>query len=148
MGNLLVELGPERADKSLMLMAYAMTHPANRMPNPYAGELIEDAAGAHVRGRGVSEQKGSLAAALAAVKTAADRLPLRGRLVFTVSTAGETGRHDAAISICDALGFAPTPRRDRDRHHQPGRARQQGPRRCHRHRARQGFAQQHAVGRA
>ena len=107
MGNLLVELGPERADKSLMLMAYAMTHPANRMPNPYAGELIEDAAGAHVRGRGVSEQKGSLAAALAAVKTAADRLALRGRLVFTVSTAGETGRHDAAISICDAIGFAP-----------------------------------------
>ena len=31
MGNLLVELGPERADRSLMLMAYAMTHPANRM---------------------------------------------------------------------------------------------------------------------
>jgi acetylornithine deacetylase/succinyl-diaminopimelate desuccinylase-like protein len=107
MGNLLVELGPERAEKSLMLMAYAMTHPANRMPNPYAGELIEDSTGAYVRGRGVSEQKGSLAAALAAVKTAADRLPLRGRLVFTVSTAGETGRHDAAISICETLGFSP-----------------------------------------
>jgi acetylornithine deacetylase len=107
MGNLLVELGPERADKSLMLMAYAMTHPANRMRNPYAGELIEDAGGAYVRGRGVSEQKGSLAAALAAVKTAADRSTLKGRLVFTVSTAGETGRHDAAISICDALGFFP-----------------------------------------
>jgi acetylornithine deacetylase len=90
-----------------MLMAYAMTHPANRMANPFAGELIEDAGEAYVRGRGVSEQKGSLAAALAAVKTAADRLPLRGRLIFTVSTAGETGRHDAAISICDALGFAP-----------------------------------------
>jgi acetylornithine deacetylase len=107
MGNLLVELGPQRADRSLMLMAYAMTHPANRMRDPYAGELIEDATGAHVRGRGVSEQKGSLAAALAAVKTAADRLALRGRLVFTVSTAGETGRHDAAISICEALGFFP-----------------------------------------
>ena len=107
MGNLLVELGPERADRSLMLMAYAMTHPANRMPNPYAGELIEDASGAYVRGRGVSEQKGSLAAALAAVKAAADRLALRGRLIFTVSTAGETGRHDAALSICDALGFTP-----------------------------------------
>jgi len=107
MGNLLVELGPQRADKSLMLMAYAMTHPANRMANPFAGELIEDAGEACVRGRGVSEQKGSLAAALAAVKTAADRLPLRGRLIFTVSTAGETGRHDAAVSICDALGFAP-----------------------------------------
>ena len=107
MGNLLVELGPERADRSLMLMGYAMTHPANRMPNPYAGEVIQDSAGPHVRGRGVSEQKGALAAALAAVKTAADRLLVRGRLVFTVSTAGETGRHDAAISICDALGFAP-----------------------------------------
>ena len=107
MGNLLVELGPAQADKSLMLMAYAMTHPANRMHNPYAGELIEDATGTHVRGRGVSEQKGSLAAALAAVKTAADRLALRGRLVFAVSTAGETGRHDAAISICEALGFFP-----------------------------------------
>jgi len=107
MGNLLVELGPERADRSLMLMAYAMTHPANRMPDPYAGELIEDASGAYVRGRGVSEQKGSLAAALAAVKAAADHLRLRGRLIFTVSTAGETGRHDAALSICDALGFTP-----------------------------------------
>jgi hypothetical protein len=52
MGNLLIELGPERADKSLMLMAYAMTHPANRMPNPYAGELIDGASGAYVRGRG------------------------------------------------------------------------------------------------
>src|SRR5262245_18579405 len=86
MGNLLVEIGPERAEKSLKLMAYAMTHPANRMPDPFAAELIEDATGAWVRGRGVSEQKGSLAAALAAVKTAADRLSLQGRLIFTVST--------------------------------------------------------------
>jgi acetylornithine deacetylase len=107
MGNLIVELGPEGSEKSLMLMAYAMTHPASRMSEPYAGELIEGAGGAFVRGRGVSEQKGSLAAALAAVKTAADRSKLRGRLIFTVSTAGETGRHDAAISICDALGFDP-----------------------------------------
>jgi acetylornithine deacetylase len=108
MGNVLVELGPERADRSLMLMAYAMTHPAARMVNPFAGELIEDAGGAQIRGRGVSEQKGSLAASLAAVKTAADRLALRGRLIFAVSTAGETGRHDAAISICDALGYCPS----------------------------------------
>ena len=107
MGNLLVELGPERADKSLMLMAYAMTHPANRMRNPFEGELIEERAGAYVRGRGISEQKGSLAAALAAVKTAADRLTLQGRLVFAVSTAGETGRHDAAASVCEALGYCP-----------------------------------------
>ena len=68
MGNVLVELGPERTDRSLMLVAYAMTHPAARMRNPFAGELIENAAGAYIRGRGVSEQKGSLAAALAAEK--------------------------------------------------------------------------------
>jgi acetylornithine deacetylase/succinyl-diaminopimelate desuccinylase-like protein len=107
MGNALVELGPEHSDRSLMLMAYAMTHPGNRMRNPFDAELIEDATGAHVRGRGVSEQKGSLAAALAAVKTAADRLTLHGRLVLAVSTAGETGRHDAAMSICRALGYCP-----------------------------------------
>jgi acetylornithine deacetylase len=108
MGNVLVELGPEHADRSLMLMAYAMTHPAARMVNPFAGELIEDAGRAHVRGRGVSEQKGSLAASLAAGKPAADRLALRRRLIFAVSTAGETGRHDAAISICKALGYCPS----------------------------------------
>src|SRR6476659_11089131 len=49
MGNLLVELVPERADRSLMLMAYAMTHPANRMSNPYDGEVIEDSADSDVR---------------------------------------------------------------------------------------------------
>src|SRR6202011_1943399 len=80
---------------------------AYRMRIPFAGKLIEDATGAHVRGRGVSEQKGSMAAALAAVKTAADRLALRGRLVLAVSRAGETGRHVAAKSICDALGYCP-----------------------------------------
>ncbi len=106
MGNLLVEIGP-KGERSLMLMAYAMTHPANRMSAPFVGELIETDAGPCVRGRGVSEQKGALAAALAAVKTAADRTTLRGRLVLAVSTAGETGRHDAAISICGALGFSP-----------------------------------------
>jgi acetylornithine deacetylase len=107
MGNLIIELGPQRTEKSLMLMAYAMTHPANRMHNPFAGELVEASGAAYVRGRGISEQKGALAAALAAVKTAAERLRLQGRLVFAVSTAGETGRHDAAASVCAALGYCP-----------------------------------------
>ena len=82
-----------------------MTHPANRMPNPYAGELIEDATGAYVRGRGVSEQKGLAGRGARGGEDRRRPPPLRGRLVFTVSTAGETGRHDAAISICEALGF-------------------------------------------
>src|SRR6185312_11625702 len=59
-----------------------------------------------VRGRGVSEQKGALAAAVAAVQ-AARHLPPKGRLVLTVSGAGETGRHDAANGICEALGYVP-----------------------------------------
>jgi acetylornithine deacetylase len=106
MGNLLVELGPESNERSLMLMAYAMTHPANRMEHPFGGERVQTANGEYVRGRGVSEQKGSLAAAIAAVKSAASG-PLKGRLIFVVSAAGETGRHDAAASICESLGFIP-----------------------------------------
>ncbi|MBX9776805.1 MAG: M20/M25/M40 family metallo-hydrolase [Xanthobacteraceae bacterium] len=107
MGNLIVEIGPRRGDRSLMLMAYAMTHPTNRMKSPFAGEIIESGGARFVRGRGVSEQKGSLAAALGAVKAAATNLTLNGSLVFTVSTAGETGRHDAAESICAAVGAIP-----------------------------------------
>jgi acetylornithine deacetylase len=107
MGNLIVEIGLKRDDRSLMLMAYAMTHPANRMKSPFAGELIETGGTRFIRGRGVSEQKGSLAAALGAVKAAATNLKLNGRLIFTVSTAGETGRHDAAESICAAVGTIP-----------------------------------------
>jgi len=107
MGNLLVEIGPTNSDRSLMLMAYAMTHPAAAMKNPFAGELIETPKGHAVRGRGISEQKGSLAAALAALVAAHRAGSLKGRLIFTVSTAGETGRHDAAKAMIDALGFVP-----------------------------------------
>jgi len=107
MGNLLVEFGPANAQKSLMLMAYAMTHPAAAMKNPFAGEVMDTPQGQAVRGRGIAEQKGSLAAALAATVAAHRAGALKGRLVFAVSTAGETGRHDAAQAIIDALGFVP-----------------------------------------
>jgi acetylornithine deacetylase len=106
MGNLICELGPASGERSLLLMAYAMTHPASSMREPYPGELISTPMGRAVRGRGVAEQKGSLAAALAAT-AAARALPLKGRLVLAVSTAGETGRHDAAASILDALDAVP-----------------------------------------
>jgi acetylornithine deacetylase len=107
MGNLLVEIGPANAEPSLLLMAYAMTHPAAAMTNPFAGELVELPAGKAVRGRGISEQKGALTAALAATLAAHRAGTLKGRLVFAVSTAGETGRHDAAEAVIDALGFVP-----------------------------------------
>ena len=91
-----------------MLMAYAMTHPASNMVTPYGGEIIQIDGVDAIRGRGVSEQKGSLAAALAATYAAYRSSDLAGRLVFTVSTAGETGRHDAARAILRALKVCPT----------------------------------------
>ncbi|MEO7403508.1 MAG: hypothetical protein ABIU95_07545, partial [Burkholderiales bacterium] len=65
MGSLVTEIGPADARESVLVMTYAMTHPASSMREPFAGELISTPQGAAVRGRGISEQKGALAAALA-----------------------------------------------------------------------------------
>ncbi len=107
MGNMIVEMGPAGAERRLMFMAYAMTHPAASMGDPFKGELIEEVGGVGaIRGRGVSEQKASLAAALAAVHAYQSR-GQGGGLTFVLSTAGETGRHTAAEAILGALGAAP-----------------------------------------
>lgn len=106
MGNLLIELGSGPAERGVLFMAYAMTHPAASMTDPFAAELADGAEGRFVRGRGVSEQKGALAAALAAIAAAA-RADLPGRLILSVCTAGETGRHDAVASVFDALDAIP-----------------------------------------
>lgn len=106
MGNLIVEIGEGRSEESLLLMPYAMTHPASAMSEPYAAEIVERNGKQSIRGRGVAEQKGCLAASIAAVAAAA-REGIRGKLVLAVSTAGETGRHDAAKSIIESLGYTP-----------------------------------------
>ena len=106
MGNMIVEMGPADAECRLMFMAYAMTHPAASMRDPFKGELIEENGVTAVRGRGVSEQKASLAAALAAVHAYQSR-GTGGGLTFVLSTAGETGRHMAAEAILGALGAPP-----------------------------------------
>jgi acetylornithine deacetylase len=107
MGSLIAELGPRDAGSSVLLMTYAMTHPASSMRDPFAGEIISTAEGRAVRGRGVSEQKGALAAALAAMGQLLRRTDLKRRLVFALSSAGETGRHDAAREIFSTLGVPP-----------------------------------------
>lgn len=104
MGGLIVEVGRADDGPCLMLMGYAMTHPANRMKDPYSGALIED--GKRILGRGLAEQKGALAAAIGAV-AAASQQKLKGRLVLAVTAAGETGRHDAAQAVVAALGRMP-----------------------------------------
>lgn len=106
MGNLILDLGPRDAKRSIMFATYAMTHPAAGMTDPFAAALVETENGPAVRGRGVAEQKTALAAALGAVAEAAeDDLP--GRLIFALLTAGETGRHDAAAQVMKDLGHEP-----------------------------------------
>lgn len=107
MGNLVIEVGPESTDRSLLLMAYAMTHPASAMTDPYSGAIIDTPEGKAVRGRGLAEQKGGLAAAIVAIAAAQKLGKWRGRLVFALNSAGETGRHDAAIAILGGLKQIP-----------------------------------------
>jgi acetylornithine deacetylase len=108
MGSLIAELGPPDARAGVLLMTYAMTHPASTMRAPFAAEIVSTPEGPAVRGRGVAEQKGALAAALAVVARLRRRSDLKRRLVFALSSAGETGRHDAAREIVSSLRVPPT----------------------------------------
>lgn len=106
MGNLILHLkGRTRSDR-LMLVGYAMCAAPSTMQNPYSGEIVDGAPynldGECVWGRGACEQKGSLAAMMAALKfIGAGRLELPSDLYFVVSTAGETGRHDSLAYVLD-----------------------------------------------
>lgn len=107
MGNLIAEAGPADTGRSLMFIGYAMTHPAARMQDPFSAELIDTQKGQAVRGRGVAEQKTALAAAFGAIEQAMQNGSLGGRLIFALTTAGETGRHDAIVSVMENLKQAP-----------------------------------------
>lgn len=105
MGNLVVRLGPRDAQRRAIVFAYAMTHPASRMKHPLDGRLVETAAGPAIRGRGAAEQKGTLGAVLEATAQIKCReAELVGELIVGVSSAGETGHHDAARVFMTALG--------------------------------------------
>tara|TARA_R110000868_G_scaffold11116_9_gene54498 strand:+ start:1183 stop:2337 length:1155 start_codon:yes stop_codon:yes gene_type:complete len=106
MGNLVLELGPAAAERSILFATYAMTHPAARMTNPFSATVIDTPGGPAVRGRGVAEQKTAMTAALGAVAQA-HRDGLRGRVLFTVLSAGETGRHTAIESVGGTLEAPP-----------------------------------------
>lgn len=106
MGNLIVELGPADAEKTILFATYAMTHQAARMADPFAATVIDTDKGPAVRGRGVAEQKTAMTAAFAAIAQAA-RDGLNGRVILTVLSAGETGRHTAIESVCNALDALP-----------------------------------------
>ncbi len=106
MGNVIAEAGPKNG-RSLMFVGYAMTHPAARMEDPFSATLVDTPRGQAVRGRGVAEQKTALAAAFGAIEQAIKNKQLGGRLIFTLTTAGETGRHDAIESVMAELTDPP-----------------------------------------
>ena len=105
-GNLILHVKGRSGGDRLMLVGYAMCAAPSTMQNPYSGEIVDGAPhkldGECVWGRGACEQKGSLAAMMAAVKfIGASKVELPGDLYFVVSTAGETGRHDSLKHVLD-----------------------------------------------
>ncbi|MGE5818398.1 MAG: M20 family metallopeptidase [Deltaproteobacteria bacterium] len=106
LGNLVLALKGRGHGEGLMLVGYAMNAAPSTMKNPYSGEIVDGGPysldGDCVWGRGACEQKGSLAAMLAAVRfIGAHKLELPADLYFVVSTAGETGRHDSLAHVLD-----------------------------------------------
>lgn len=106
MGNLILRVQGRGPGERLMLVGYAMNAAPSTMQNPYSGEIVDGAPykldGECVWGRGACEQKGSLAAMMAAVRfIGASKIELPSDLYFVVSTAGETGRHDSLAYVLD-----------------------------------------------
>ena len=109
-GNLIASVKGKSGGKRLLLVAYAMNAAPSTMEKPYSGEVVNGAAygveGECVWGRGACEQKGSLAAMMAAARLVAARKPhLPGDFWFVVSTAGETGRHDSLAHVLGRGGL-------------------------------------------
>lgn len=106
MGNLVLIVKGRQPKGRLMLVGYAMCAAPSTMKNPYSGAIVDGAPyklnGECVWGRGACEQKGSLAAMMAAVKfIGTNNVELPSDLTFVVSTAGETGKHDSLMHVLD-----------------------------------------------
>lgn len=112
MGNLLWQAGGAGTDpaEGLLFMGYAMTFPAGSMLEPFSGKVVPGKdyglQGPCLWGRGGCEQKAALAAMMAgaAAVTRSGR-ELARPLSLAVSTAGETGRHDAARYMLEQDGL-------------------------------------------
>ena len=105
-GNLVLQIKGREPSGRLMLVGYAMNAAPSTMPNPYSGEIVDGAPykldGECVWGRGACEQKGSLAAMMAALRfLGLTKAELPSDLYFVVSTAGETGRHNSLAYVLD-----------------------------------------------
>src|SRR4029453_578953 len=106
MGNLVLHLKGRTGGDRLLLVGYAMCAAPSTMKNPYSGEIVDGGLykldGECVWGRGACEQKGSLAAMMAAVRfLGINKVELPSDFYFVVSTAGETGKHDSLAYVLD-----------------------------------------------
>src|SRR5262249_37927176 len=106
MGNLIVEAGPA-TEASLLFVAYAMTHPPAKMPDPFSATVIETPRGPAVPGRGGAEQKTALSALVGGPAENLRQPRLSRRLTVVLLTAGETGRHDAIATVMPELECKP-----------------------------------------
>ena len=109
MGNLIAIYGADRSGASLMLCSNAMNQPQATMKNAYSGDVIDGRPhglpGEAVMGKGLSEQKATMAAMLHAMDAVIrGGTPIDGRLVFLCCVSGETGRHDAIRNVVEAEG--------------------------------------------
>jgi acetylornithine deacetylase/succinyl-diaminopimelate desuccinylase-like protein len=109
MGNLIATYGANTSGASLMLCSNAMNQPQATMKNAYSGDIIDGRPhglpGEAVMGKGLSEQKSTMAAMLHAMDgVIRSGVPIDGRLVFLCCVSGETGRHDAIRSVVETEG--------------------------------------------
>lgn len=110
MGNLIARIKGSAKHRSLMYFAYAGTFPAGDMNDPFTAKMLDGVQfgvpGKVIRGRGVVEQKSILAAMYMAAKAVMDsKIKLKGDFILAVSTAGETGNHEAAIYMVEKDGL-------------------------------------------
>jgi succinyl-diaminopimelate desuccinylase len=106
MSNLIATFGASNRGRSLMLIAHAMNHAPGSMQDPYGGAVIDGTTfgipGEVVRGRGASEQKGTLAAMLHALDVVHEAgIELAGQISFVCCVSGETGRLDAIRNVIE-----------------------------------------------
>ena len=111
MGNCLATFGSGHGP-SLAFIAHAMNHPPSGMSDPYGGTVLDGAPfglpGPVVRGRGASEQKGTMAAMLHALDAlVASGVPLHGCLHVVCCVSGETGKLDAIRHVVEVEGLRP-----------------------------------------
>jgi succinyl-diaminopimelate desuccinylase len=116
MGNLVARVDGEPGLPPLLIVTYAATVAANDMPDAFVAKRIDGtsagrARGPYMWGRGASEQKGPMAAALEAVTTYLESHPSPRRgLILAATVSGEMGCHDAVAHMMSSMSlpFGPT----------------------------------------